>query len=144
MNPIQPGLRKAGERLLASPSAVFVAVLTAGLAIASLGHHTGLYRESAGSGQRSNVVLACPRTSSPAHSKAAAGATSSASTSRQKTPATASNSRAVSPTAAVANANVPAEKHQSGQTGKSTSGGGLSVPLPDFNAPELSRFISPL
>jgi hypothetical protein len=142
MSPIEQGLRKAGGRLLASPSAVFVAVLTAGLATASLGHHTGLYRANAGSGPRSNVVLACPRSSAPAHAKSA-GAISSGSASRQKTPATASNSTAVSPTAAVANTNVPAEKHQTGQTGKSTSGG-LSLPLPDFNAPELSRFISPL
>ncbi|HKO04336.1 MAG TPA: hypothetical protein VJW51_06290 [Candidatus Acidoferrales bacterium] len=142
MSPIERELRKAGARLLASPGAVFVAVLTAGLATASLGHHTGLYGANAGSGRRSSVVLACPRTSAPAHSRAA-GASSSAATSRQSSSASALNSGADSPAASVANADVSPEKHPTGQSGKSASGG-LSLPMPDFNAPELSRFISPL
>jgi len=143
MKPSAQELRKAGGRLLASPGAVFVAVLTAGLAIGSLGHHTGLYRAKAAPGWRSNVVLACPRSGAPAHS-IAAEATSSASTSRHDNSANASNSSADSPAADAANADVSPEKHPTGQTGKSASGSNFSVPLPDFNAPELSRFISPL
>jgi len=143
MKPSEQRLRKAGGRLLASPAAVFVAVLTAGMATASLGHHAGLCCANETPGLRSNVVLACPRNGVPAHSPAAE-ANSSASTSRQHSSASTSNSSVTSPAADVANADVSLEKHPTGQTGKSASGSGLSVPLPDFNAPELSRFISPL
>ena len=143
MKPIEQELRKAGGRLLASPAAVFVAVLTAGMATASLGHHAGLYCAIGTAGRQSNVVLACPRNGAPAHSTSAR-ATPSASTSRQQSSASASNSSADSPAADVASADVSTDKHPTGQTGKSASGSGFSVPLPDFNAPELSRFISPL
>jgi hypothetical protein len=143
MKPIEQELRKAGGRLLASPAAVFVAVLTAGMATASLGHHAGVCCANGTPGQRSYVVLACPRSGPPAHSRAGL-ATPTASTSRQQSSASASNSYADSPAAEVESADVSPEKHPTGQTGKSASGNGFSVPLPDFNAPELSRFISPL
>jgi len=143
MKPGAQGLRKVVGKFLASPGAVFVAVLTAGLATASLGHHTGLYRAKGTSGWRSNVVLACPRSGAPAHSTAAE-ATASASTSRQQSSASALNSSADSPAADVANHDGSPEKHPAGETGKSARGSSFSVPLPDFNAPELSRFISPL
>ncbi|HKM89450.1 MAG TPA: hypothetical protein VJX29_02460 [Candidatus Acidoferrales bacterium] len=143
MKPIEQGLRRAGGRLLASPGAVFVAVLTVGLAIGSLGHHTGLYRANAASGWRSNVVLACPRSGAPAHSTAAE-ATSSASTSWQDRSASASNSSADSPAGDATNPDGSPEKQPAGESGKSPSGSSFSMPLPDFNAPELSRFISPL
>jgi len=133
---------KAGGTLLASPAAVFVAVLTAGLATASLGHHAGMCATSPSMAWRSSVVLACPRTNSQAHSKAA-GASSAASISRQHISADARVVSADSPSASVANTEVPAEKHPAAQSTK-TAGGGLSVQLPDFTAPELSRFISPL
>src|SRR5208282_6732514 len=109
MKPIEQGLRRAGGRLLASPGAVFVAVLTVGLAIGSLGHHTGLYRANAASGWRSNVVLACPRSGAPTHSTAAE-ATSSASTSWQDRSASASNSSADSPAGDATNPDGSPEK----------------------------------
>jgi hypothetical protein len=143
MKPSEQALRKAGARLLASPGAVFLAVLTTGMAIASLGHHAGLYRASGSAARQSNVVLACPRSGAPAHSTSA-GTTSPASTSRQQSSASAANSSGDSPAADVANSDVSTEKHPTGQNGKPASGSGFSVPLPDFNAPELSRFISPL
>lgn len=126
MNAVKQELRGAGTRLAAAPTAVFVAVLTAGFAVASTAQHMGLYNASAF--RRSNVVLACPRTS-PAKSTSA-GAHAAA---QKSTAATAAEPRS--------GANLTPEKQAAGKTG---GRGGLSVPLPDFNAPELSRFISPL
>ena len=136
MNAAKQELSGAGKRLAATPTAVFVAVLTAGFALASTAQHMGLYNASAF--RRSNVVLACPRTS-PAKSTSA-GAHAAA----QNSPAAATQSSSGSPATAAdpqSGANLSPEKHATGKTG---SRGGLSVPLPDFNAPELSRFISPL
>jgi hypothetical protein len=139
MNAIANGFEKAGRRLAATPSAVFLAVLTAGLATASFARHAGLYQPNAGAGQK-NIVLACPRTRTNAHptTNGAKGAAPTAA--RQKTAAAAPHSPTASPAATAESTSVSAEKHQTGRTGS----GGLSVPLPDFNAPELSRFISPL
>jgi hypothetical protein len=140
MNPMVNGLERAGRRLLAAPTAVFVAVLTAGFAMASFARHQGFYLPNAGAGQK-NVVLACPRTKTNAHPTTNGSGVKSPAP-RQKAVAAAPHSPAASPTATVENASVPPEKHQTGKTG--SSGGSLSVPLPEFNAPELSRFISPL
>ena len=142
MSPMERELRMTGAKLLASPGAVFLAVLTAGLATASLGHHTGMFRANAGAVRRSSVVLACPRSGAQAHSRAA-GAGPSASASWQQNSASASNSAAESSSAGTANAGDSTEKRPGGQNGKSASIE-FSVPLPDFSAPELSRFTSPL
>jgi len=126
---------RVGKGLLASPSAVFVAVLTAGFATASLAQHAGLYVPD--TQRQTSVVLACPRTKecpaksvakayTPAPHRKAAAATATA------------QSAATAPATTVASNEASAEKHASA---KST---GLSVPLPDFSTPELSRFISPL
>ena len=142
MNPMS-GLEKAGRRLLAAPTAVFVAVLTAGFAMASFARHQGLYLPNAGAAGQKNVVLACPRTKTNAHPTTNGnGAKVAAPAPRQKAAAAAPHSPAASPTATVESASVPPEKHQTGKTG--SNAGSLSVPLPEFNAPELSRFISPL
>jgi len=133
MNAITQEFRTAGRRLAATPAAMFVAVLTAGFAIASTANHMGLY--NAGASRLSGVVLACPRTSA-AKSAAAAHKTAQASPAAAPHAAAGSSASAAVPQSGT---NLPSEKQSAGKTG-----GGLSVPLPDFNAPELSRFISPL
>jgi len=144
MSPVTQELRRAGGRLAAAPTAVFVAVLTAGLAVSSTARHLGLCAADAFSARRTNVVLACPRTS--AARSAAAGTHATGSKTAQTSRAAAAHSPAASPAPAPAavpqsGTSVAAEKNTSGKTGGS---GVLTVPLPDFNAPELSRFISPL
>jgi hypothetical protein len=124
---------------------VFVAVLTAGLAVSSAAQHLGLYATNAVSARKCTVVLACPRTNA-ARSTAAGKRATSATKTNQTSRAAAAHSPAASPATAPAagpqsGTSVPAEKSSSGKTGGS---GVLTVPLPDFNAPELSRFISPL
>jgi len=128
MNAVTQELSAAGRRLVAAPGAMFVAVLTAGFALASMAQHMGLYHASYAGSRRGAVVLACPR-SSATKPPAAGGQAPSA--------ATAQTSPATAPQYGVG---VPSEKQSAGRSG----GRGLSVPLPDFNAPELSRFISPL
>jgi len=130
MNALTHELGSAGRRLAATPAAMFVAVLTAGLALASGAQHWGLYNAGGVASRRSSVVLACPRTS--AAKPASVGAHGSGSNAGQSSTA--------STAAAQSGASAPSEKRSAGKTG----GSGLSVPLPDFNAPELSRFISPL
>lgn len=131
-------LRGAGRRLAATPAAVFLAVLTMGLGVASTARHLGLYRAGSAAIRRCSVVLACPRTS--ASHAATAGGHATPAKSSQTPPAAAANSPVGSPDPAAATTGDPPEKNNGGKTG----GGGLTVPLPDFNAPELSRFISPL
>jgi hypothetical protein len=145
MNGMMKGVRVAGGRLAAAPTAVFVAVLTAGLGVSSTAHHLGLYSTNAVSARKCTVVLACPRTNA-ARSTAAGKRATSVTKTNQTSRTTAEHSSAASSAAAAAagpqsGTNVSAEKNTSGKTGGS---GVLSVPLPDFNAPELSRFISPL
>jgi len=133
MNAVTQEFRAASRRLAATPTAMFVVVLTAGFAIASTANHMGLYR--AGAPRQSGVVLACPRTSA-AKSAAAGHQTAQASPTAATHAAAGSSASAAVPQSGT---NVPSEKQSAGKTG-----GGFSVPLPDFNAPELSRFISPL
>jgi hypothetical protein len=133
------GIERAGRKLLASPSAVFVAVLTAGFATASFAHHAGLYVPNSA---RQSVVLACPRTKEPCPAKAISK-TSAISSQRKAAAAapapTPSSTPSQTVTATVAANEASTEKHASGKTGA-----GVSLPLPDFSTPELSRFISPL
>jgi hypothetical protein len=126
MNAVRQEVRAAWGRLTAAPAAMFVAVLTTGFALASTAHHLGLYNAGAMASKRGKVVLACPRTNA---------AKSTAAVAHAAGPNAAQTSPASAP-----HPGVPSEKHTAGKTG----GSGLSVPLPDFNAPELSRFISPL
>jgi len=133
------GFENAGRKLLSSPSAVFLAVLTAGLATASFARHTGLYAPS-NDASRANVVLACPRPKVVAHPTKAGAQPSQPS--HPKASAAAPQSPASAAAPAVASNNVSPEKHATGKTGG--SGGSVSLPLPDFSTPELSRFISPL
>jgi hypothetical protein len=137
--------RGAGQRLASTPAAVFLAVLTLGLGAASTARHLGLYRRSFAGARRCTVVLACPRTNA-AHATAA-GVHTSPAKAAQSSPAAAAKSYADSPAAAAATTGpegsgqgVSPEKN----AGRKAGGGGLTVPLPDFSAPELSRFISPL
>ena len=137
MNTMSQEFRAAGRHMAANPAAIFVAVLTAGFAMASAAQHLGLYNAAMTASRRSNVVLACPRTSS---AKSAAGHKTA-----QKAPATPARSTSESaesassaPAATQNGASIPSVKPAAAKSG------GLSVPLPDFNAPELSRFISPL
>jgi len=143
MNAIAHGLKKAGRQFLATPAAVFVAVLTAGMATASVARHAGLCLPHAGNTAQKNVVLACTRTKTNAQRPTANGTKAPSPASRQKTAAAAPNSPANSPATTAENTSLSPEKQQTGKTG-SSSGTSFSVPLPDFNAPELSRFISPL
>jgi len=132
-------VERAGRKLLATPSAVFLAVLTVGMAGASAARHAGLYQTDAVAARQANVVLACPRTCSASHPSAAAAKTKASS--QRKTTTADANPAAGAPAAILASDTVPAEKHGTAKTGSSS---GLSLPLPDFSAPELSRFISPL
>ena len=144
MNRITKELHGAGGRLAAAPTAVFVAVLTAGLAVSSTARHLGLGAGDACPVRRSNVVLACPRTSA-ARSAATvthASGKKTAQTIRAAAAQSPAQSTAPAPTAVPqSGTSVAAEKNTSG---KSSGSGVLTVPLPDFSAPELSRFISPL
>jgi len=127
MNAVSQEMRAAGRNLAATPAAMFLAVLTVGFAIASAAQHMGLYSVRDAAARRSNVVLACPSTNAAKNAQAnGAGHPSSAP--------------AGSATLTAANADVPPVKPAAGKSG----GSELSVPLPDFRAPELSRFISPL
>ncbi len=128
MSAVAREVRAAGRRVAGAPAAMFVAVLTAGFALASTAQHLGLYRTTGAASRRCPVVLACPR---------ASAAKSTATGGRASNPATAQTSPAAAPQNG---AGVPSEKQTAGKTG----GHVLSVPLPDFSAPELSRFISPL
>jgi hypothetical protein len=138
------GLEKAGRTLLASPTAVFVAVLSVGMATASFARHAGLYQPNGGVERQANVVLACPRTK-PAHAtKSDTKCPVSASQPQQKA-STAGTSHSSGASATRTSAAAPATETASASSEKQTAGktgGGLS--LPDFSTPELSRFISPL
>ena len=128
MSAMRQELRAAGRLLAAAPAAMFVAILTAGFALASIAQHMGLYRMSSAASRRCAVVLACPRAN--AAKTAAARVHASSPVTVQSSPATAPQN----------GAGVPSEKQTAGKDGRR----GFSVPLPDFSAPELSRFISPL
>lgn len=128
MSAVAKEMRAAGRRIAGTPAAMFVAVLTAGFALTSTAQHMGLYRATSAASRRCPVVLACPR---------ASAAKSTATGGRASSPATAQTSPAAAPQQ---EAGIPSEKQTAGKTG----GRGLTVPLPDFSAPELSRFISPL
>jgi len=131
---------QAGRRLMSSPSAVFVAVLTAGLATGSFARHAGFYPAPASS-REASVVLACPRTKAPARS--AKGDAKCPAASQKKTSSAAPAGRA-SASAAAENQTQAANTGAPAATPAAKSGAGLSVSLPDFSTPELSRFISPL
>jgi hypothetical protein len=140
MNAARQELRAAWGHLMATPAAMFLAILTAGFALASTARHMGLYSGASAGAGRSKVVLACPRTN--AAKSAASHAASSAA--RHTSSAAAINSPAAS-----ANSTAPAPQGGTGaasdkQTSQKTGSSGLSLALPDFNAPKLSRFISPL
>jgi len=137
MNALSAGIKTAAFRLVAAPGAVFLAVLTAGLAASSTARHTGVFRVSASSTQRPSVVLACPRTRATRASASGTGTAPCRKFSAQ--PAAAAPQ--ASPLAEAAGDTPRGEKHAEG---KSTSGVSASIPLPDFNTPELSRFTSPL
>ncbi|HUJ39950.1 MAG TPA: hypothetical protein VLW54_05345 [Candidatus Acidoferrales bacterium] len=140
MNAVRERLRSAGRRLLGSPTAMFVAVLTVGLGATSTAEHLGLVCARGASARHANVVLACPRTGGAHNSPARAN---SGAKTVKNSPATATES----PAAAATNSGTGT----AGQTAwlekdasKKPGDGGLTVPLPDFSAPQLSRFISPL
>ena len=135
MSAARQEVRAAWRRLTGTPGAMFLAVLTAGFALTSTAQHMGLYNAGSARVRQCKVVLACPR--SNAAKSAAAGAHASGSPAGQTSPAVAP---AAGAPAVPQNGTSAAEKHAGGKTG----GSGFSVPLPDFNAPELSRFISPL
>jgi hypothetical protein len=137
--------RGAGRRLVSTPAAMFVAVLTLGLGAVSTASHLGLYRAGSAASRRCTVVLACPRTNA---ARAAAGRVhTSPAKAAQTSPAAIANSSAESPAAGAASTG-PEGPGQGAlpekNAGRKAGGGGLTVPLPDFSAPELSRFISPL
>jgi hypothetical protein len=138
MNAITQEFRTAGRNLAATPAAVFLAVLTAGFALASTAHHMGLYCSRSFTSGQGRVVLACPRSSTA--KSAATGAHGSAPRTVENFPAAAPNNSAGSATPVAAVANGSPERRTAGKSG----GRGISMPLPEFNAPELSRFISPL
>jgi hypothetical protein len=142
MSRVAQEVRAAGGRLAAAPTAVFVAVLTAGMALSSTARHLGVCPGNAVAARKGNVVLACPRAS--AARSAAARAHAPSSKTANTSPATAAHVSAGSSVPGAApqgGAGTPSEKNSAGKSG---GGGVLTVPLPDFNAPELSRFISPL
>ena len=132
-------IETAGRILLASPTAVFLAVLTAGFAAASAAQHAGLYRPPTGAAREANVVLACPRTKVANPSKAEAAKCPSSQSKASKAPA----APAAPASATAASAPAPVAANASPEKTASKNGG-LSLPLPDFSTPELSRFISPL
>jgi len=130
------GLHGAWRRLASSPSAVFIAVLSLGLGASSAAQHLGLYPANSAGARRCNVVLACPRTSSGHSTTTRARGTANAQTSQ----ASATDSPAAASSGPEAGQSAWLDKN----SGKKPGDGGLTVPLPDFSAPELSRFISPL
>jgi len=140
MSALAAGLRSAAVRLVAAPGAVFLAVLTAGLAASSTARHTGLYSVIAASRTQPGIVLACPRTRpvNAARSSASAhAAPCPKSTAQTAAVASAKKSQSVE----AANESPRTEKHADA---KAVGGASASIPLPDFNVPELSRFTSPL
>jgi hypothetical protein len=140
MSAVTIGLKNAALRVVAAPSAVFLAVLTAGLAASSTARHTGLFELKAGNGNRTSVVLACPR-SRAAAAKSAAAASSFTACRKNAPQAAAAAAAAESGTMETATETPRVERHSES---KAVGGAGISIPLPDFNAPELSRFTSPL
>jgi len=136
MSAMATGLKTAAVRLLAAPSAVFLAVLTAGLAASSTAQRTGLF--AANMNAQPSVVLACPKTRAMSAARASASARSSADC--RKSAALAAETTKDSRTVETAHESLPAEKRADAKAG----GASVSIPLPDFNTPELSRFTSPL
>jgi len=141
MSGFAAGLRMAAVRLVAAPGAVFLAVLTAGLATSSTARHSGFFVASAGNRTQPRVVLACPRSRAANAERASASSTTNPAC-RRSAAASAALSAADEPSSMeTASAGSHAEKHVDTKSG---GGAGASIPLPDFNAPELSRFTSPL
>jgi len=135
------GVRGAWKRLIASPAAMFAAVLTVGLGTASMAQQLGLYHAKSAAARRCSVVLACPRTNA-AH---AANARANGGITAQNSAAYAAESPADSPAAANSGSGAAGQAAWLDKnSGRKPGEGGLTVPLPDFSAPELSRFISPL
>lgn len=138
MSAIAVGLKTAAVRMLAAPSAVFLAVLTAGLAASSTAKHSGLFAANLGS--QPSVVLACPKSRAVSAARASASTQSSAacrkSASQSAAAQVGSDSRTVEATYEL----MPADKSTETKAG----GRGVAIPLPDFRTPELSRFKSPL
>jgi deoxyxylulose-5-phosphate synthase len=136
-------LRTAALRLIAAPSAVFLAVLTAGLAASSTARHSGIFATSAVNGTRPSVVLACPRTRAlkPKNASSASAASSTAACRRSAGQASAVEAAEGSERVEWADESARADKREDG---KSAASAGVSIPLPDFSTPDLSRFTSPL
>jgi len=142
MNAMAAGLRKAALRLVAAPGAVFLAVLTAGLATTSTARHTGMHVTSSVLGTRPSVVLACPRGRAVGTARASSSASATAECRRSTAAVAAAHSPTASRPAMVTSNESPREEKRA--DGKIASGAGASIPLPDFSTPELSRFTSPL
>ena len=142
MSALAVGIRTAALRVVAAPSAVFLAVLTAGLAASSTARYTGVFASSGANSTPPSVVLACPRT------RASASARASASTaptvpcrkfaSRSESAGAAAESRPMTASDENRGAAKPGELKAAG------GGGGASMPLPDFRTPAMTRFTSPL
>lgn len=141
MSALAAGIRTAAIRLVAAPGAVFLAVLTAGLAASSAARHTGLFALAAPNGNRPSVVLACPRTRATNAARASAPASATVPCRKYAAQGTAVSAPAAAQTVEAAVVSPRAEKHA--ET-RAAGGVSASIPLPDFNAPELSRFTSPL
>ena len=142
MNAMAAGLRKAALRLVAAPGAVFLAVLTAGLATSSTARHTGMRVTSSVLGTRPSVVLACPRSRAVGTARASSSTAATAECRRSTAAVAAAHSPTASSPAMVTSNESPREEKRA--DGKIASGAGASIPLPDFSTPELSRFTSPL
>lgn len=137
MSAIAVGLKTAAVRLVAAPSAVFLAVLTAGLAASSTAQHSGLFAASMKS--QPSVVLACPKTRAMSAARSSASAQPSAACRKSASQATAAQAGKDSRTVEASYELMPAEKSSDAKAG----GSDASFPLPDFRTPELSRFKSP-
>jgi hypothetical protein len=140
MSGFAAGLRTAAVRLVAAPGAVFLAVLTAGLATSATARHSGLFVANARNRTQPRVVLACPR-SRTVNAERASDSSATNPSCRRSASASAALPAADKPRAMdTASDSSHAEKHADTKAG----GASASIPLPDFNAPELSRFTSPL
>jgi hypothetical protein len=143
MNAATQEFRRIGRRMAGNPAAVFVAVLTAGMAVGSFFEHpcvalAGPNTSTPVSERTAPATPACSRTT------AAAGANRTSPARPSQQPVNAVAATATRTSSVTAAGGGPADRHESGKPAPGTAGRGFSSDLPDFSAPELSRFTSPL
>jgi hypothetical protein len=152
MSAIEREARRMGRRIAGSPEAIFLAVLTAGLAISSTltrpgVAHAGPAATRAAKSQPASGA-SCRHAEAAPTKQAEPAKTAPGQTTATETRSSPGQARSVAGTRAEASA-AAAESSAAGapcdSTRQTASGGGrgFALSLPDFNAPELSKFTSP-